>query len=195
MTAPAQSFNTAATPQTEKDIALLKACGKGNTIAAIKDLLQQGANPNTAGENGADCLIMAVLCRNEAAVTVLLAHKANPDYAGFKGGKTALMWAAHMGQRDNVIRMLDAGADPLLESENGMTAAAWAEDNNKIAVREIILDFIHDRKQAAAAAEKAAIEKAEADAFQATLQQGIPLDHDITPMKTIRLKRADKLRR
>lgn len=194
MTAPAQSFNTASASQAEKDIALLNACSKGNTISEIKDLLQQGANPNTIGENGADCLLMAVLSRNENAVIELLAHKANPNYAGFKLGKTALMWAAHMGQRENVIRMLDAGADPLLTAENGMNAADWADDNRKIAVRETIRDFIHDREQAAVAAEKAAAEKAEADAFQATLQKGIPLDHEVTPMKTIRLKRADKLR-
>ena len=172
----------------------MEACSGNAPIADIQALLKAGANPDTLNDNNADCLLMAVLMRNDDAVSALLYHGANPDYCGFKGGKTALMWAAHMGQRKNVIALLDAGADPEAKADNGMNAMDWADDNNKKSIKEMIRDFIHDRNAAAEKAQKEAAAKAETDAFHSVLRQGIPLDHEITPLKTIRLKRADKLR-
>ncbi|HEX2753295.1 MAG TPA: ankyrin repeat domain-containing protein [Alphaproteobacteria bacterium] len=194
MTTPAQSFNINSASQADLDKELIGACEKNTSIADIQALLKAGANPNTLNESKADCLLMAVLRRNDALVKELLQHGADPNYAGFTFGKTALMWAAHMGQRKNVIALLDAGADPEATSHNGKTAADWADDNNKIAVKEMIRDFIHDKKGATEQAVKAAAAKAERDEFNKVLQQGIPLQKALRPMKTIRLKRADMLR-
>jgi ankyrin repeat protein len=201
MTGPAQSFNTSGASQASLDAALIDACEKNTSLADIQALLKAGANPNTVNKSKADCLIMAVLRRDEMLVKELLQHGADPNYAGFTFGKTALMWAAHMGQRKNVIAMLDAGADPEATAHNGKTAADWADDNNKIAVKEMIRDFIHDKKNTAeqaakdaAAQAQATAAQAETDAFNNVLQQGIPLQKEVRPLKTIRLKRADKLR-
>lgn len=194
MTSPAPGFNIKSATQAELDTALIDACGKNTPIADIQSLLKAGANPDTVNENKADCLLMAILIRNDDAVQALLQHNANPNYAGFRGGKTSLMWAAHMGQTKSVIALLDAGADPEAKADNGMNAIDWADDNNKKTVKEIIRDFIHDRNAAAEKTAKDAAAKAEADAFNTVLEQGIPLDHAMKPMKTIRLKRADKLR-
>ena len=195
MTKPAQSFNIHSATQAERDAALMDACTQNAPLADIQALLNGGANPNTINDNKADCLLMAVLMRNDDVVRALLKHNADPHYAGFTGGKTALMWAAHMGQRQNVIALLEAGAHPEAMSDNGMNAMDWADDNNKRAVKEMIRDFIHDQKAAAVKAATDAAAKAEAAAFDAVLQQGIPLAHDMQPMKKICLKRADKLRR
>jgi len=194
MTTPAQRFNIRSTTRTELDKALMEACGKATPVADIKALLKAGANPNAVNDSKADCLTMAVLMRNDDAVALLLQHGANPHYAGFKNGKTALMWAAHMGQRKNVITLLATGADPAAKSGHGKNAMDWADDNNKIAVSEMIRDFVHDKKAVAEKAAKDVATKAETDAFNSVLQQGLPLDHDMKPMKTIRLKRADKPR-
>lgn len=195
MTSPAQPFNINSATQAERDAALSNACERNTSLADIQALLKAGANPNTVNAGTkADCLIMAVLRRDDALVKELLQYGADPNYAGFTFGKTALMWAAHMGQRQNVVALLDAGANPEATSTDGKTAADWAESNGKIAVKEIIRDFIHDKKAAAEKAAKDAADKAETDAFNSVLRQGLPLDHEMKPMKTIRLKRADKLR-
>ncbi len=194
MTTPAQNFNINGASQADLDKALIGACERNTSISDIQALLKAGANPNTVNESKVDCLIMAVLRRDDALVKELLQQGANPNYAGFTFGKTALMWAAHMGQRKNVIALLDAGADPETKSTDGKTAADWADSNNKIAVKEIIRDFIHDQKGATEQAVKAAAAKAERDEFNKVLQQGIPLQKEVRPLKTIRLKRADKLR-
>lgn len=195
MTPASQSFNIRSATQAELDKALLAACGKSTPAADIGELLKAGANPNAVDSNQADCLTLAVLLKNDDAVKLLLQYGADPHYTGFKNGKTALMWAAHMGQRENVITLLEAGADPELKSGHGKHAMDWADDNNKTHVRDMIRDFIHDKKIAAERAAQEAAAKAEADAFQAVLARGIPLDHSVKPLKTIRLKTAEKSRR
>jgi|GEM_PF-1803067 len=192
-TPAAPAFNQNALTQQQLDEKLLEALSRGsNSIQEMQTLLAAGADPNAVNKNNADCLTMAVLLKNTAAVYLLLDHQANVHYTGFKGGKTALMWAAHMGEKSIVVRLLDAGADPLLTSDNGKNAMDWADDNNKITVREIIRDFIHDRDQQQKAAVQATEQQSESDAFDTFLKAGLPLDHDVKPMKTIRFSAATR---
>ena len=193
MTPAAPGFNqNALTPQ-QLDEQLLDALSRGaSSIQDLQALLAAGANPNAVNANQADCLTMAVLLKHTAAVYLLLDHQADVHYAGFKGGKTALMWAAHTGQKSVVIKLLDFGADPLLTSDNGKNAMDWADDNNKVAVREIIRDFIHDREAQKKATARAREQQTEAAAFDTLLKAGLPLDHDVKPMKTIRLSAATR---
>ncbi len=193
MTPAAPGFNqNALTPQ-QLDEKLLDALSRGaSSIQDMQALLAAGANPNAVNKNQADCLTMAVLLKHTAAVYLLLDHQADVHYTGFTGGKTALMWAAHMGQKSVVVKLLDFGADPLLTSDNGKNAMDWADDNNKVAVREIIRDFIHDSEQQKKATAIATDRQTEADAFDTFLKAGLPLDHDVKPMKTIRLASATR---
>ena len=157
------------TDDDKKRTPLLAACAgsRGNDAAAI--LLAAGANPNVYGENGATPLLLAVLMKNEEQVDMLIAHGAALDDTGFKG-KTPLMWAAHLGASDIVDKLLAAGANAELKMPTGMDAAAFAESNNKIRIQKNIHQHIEDRKTAKAA-------------FDAAIKAGMPLDHDIAPMR------------
>lgn len=143
------------------------AGSRRNDAAAI--LLAAGANPNVRGDNGATPLMMAVLMKNAELLDMLIQHGAALDDTGFKG-KTPLMWAAHLGASDIVDKLLAAGADAEMKMPTGMDAAAFAGSNNKIRIQKNIHQHIENRKTAKAA-------------FDAALKAGMPLDHDIAPIR------------
>lgn len=45
---------------------------------------------------------------------------------------TALLWAADMGHLDVLELLLQTGADPNLQDENGLTALLWAADRGHV---------------------------------------------------------------
>lgn len=157
------------TKDDKKRTPLLVACESGHGHDAALILLAAGANPNARYQNGATPLLMAVLMRNQELAEALIAHGAALDDTGHKG-KTPLMWAAHMGQYDLAKKLLDAGAHAELKMPDGMDAAAFAESNNKQRLQKYILEHIETQKAAKAAFDKA-------------VRSGMPLEHDIEPLK------------
>lgn len=83
-------------------------------LAALKALLEQGANPNTPANNGISLLMIAARRGNLANVDLLLKHGADvnqrDETSNDNRGDTALLVALYAGQEQVVHRLLKAGA-------------------------------------------------------------------------------------
>lgn len=106
-------------------------------------LLAEGADPNKPAENK-----MAVYPINSAAahrekttasimVHLLVRHGAGVNVAQH-GGWTPLHQAAAHGDEQMVRFLLESGADPAIESEDGRTAADMARENNYVQAVELL---------------------------------------------------------
>eukprot|EP00975_Prorocentrum_lima_P062664 12886822-Prorocentrum_lima.AAC.1 len=84
---------------------------------------------------------MFVASRNEVeGMLALLNHpKIRVDQAAEEGW-TALMYACRAGHVSAVKALLDAGADPLREKQDGFTAKKLAEMNNNEKIIKLIED-------------------------------------------------------
>src|SRR3954470_24594336 len=97
---------------------LMYACSFG-TSAAVKSLLDAGADVNVANEFGATALMLAT--SEPSKVKLLLQHGANVN-ATTQLGRTALMVAASQPGSDAVVDMLLAkGADITVRDKDGLT--------------------------------------------------------------------------
>jgi ankyrin repeat protein len=102
---------------------LMVAALDGDT-AAVRQLLDAGADPNVANEAGATALMWAV--SDATKVQLLLAHGANPN-AKSLDGRTPLMIAAGIREsRQTVQMLLDAKADPNATATDGTTPLSQA---------------------------------------------------------------------
>ena len=78
-------------------------------------------------------------------MTLLLDKHAYIDAAS-PNGSTPLMMAAHYGTPSAVKLLLEAGADPLLRNEQGLSAIDFAQRANRADSAEIIAAFIRGRQ-------------------------------------------------
>jgi hypothetical protein len=134
--------------------ALIEAIKKRG-LAEVKQLLKQGANPNTreiittkpdASENApggqpkpADtALMIAARIGNIEIVSTLLQHGAKIDNRGDYGG-TALMEAVRYDQEKIVKLLLDKGAKPNLRTGNGNTAIDFAANRGRTEIVALLL--------------------------------------------------------
>jgi ankyrin repeat protein len=76
-----------------------------------------------------------------AVMTLLLDNDAYIDAAS-PNGTTPLMMAAHYGTPAAVTLLLEAGADPMLKNDQGLSAIDFAHRANRPDVTEIIAAFI-----------------------------------------------------
>lgn len=117
------------------DAALCDAASVGD-LAAIKRLLAEGVDQDSADEDGMSALMAAAFCGQVKAVRALLDAGADPD-AQDVSGTTALMNAVlasgEMEQGEThpiffeiVELLLEADADVELEDEDGLTAREHA---------------------------------------------------------------------
>ena len=91
-------------------------------IAAMKQALADGADPNTKDpQSGSTLLAIAALMGHTEVVAVLLEHGADVNVKSKDGG-TALHAAAFLGRADTVKLLLEKGADTTLK--NGMGSPA-----------------------------------------------------------------------
>ncbi len=114
-----------AAPVTEpgaRNQALHQAIRKGDATR-MKQLLEQGADPNATDEKGTPALMNAVLYMNADAVRVLVRRGARVNNKN-GAGATALLWAA--GDPAKARILLDAGADGNVQSGPGRTALMTA---------------------------------------------------------------------
>jgi len=104
-------------------------------VMAVADLLlKRGANPNETGDFGLTPLYFAIQANNVAMVGLLLTRKAEINH-GNEQGRTPLHWAAAApspkldGQaRVKMVQMLlEKGADPGLQDQDGRTPRALAQ--------------------------------------------------------------------
>jgi ankyrin repeat protein len=119
------------------DAPLVDAAERGDS-AAVRALLKQGADINTARADGLTALHAAVYAERAEVVDALLRAGAKAA-AGNRYGVTPLYLAAVNGNPDMIRRLLDAGADPNSVDAGGETALMTAaRTGNPAALRLLI---------------------------------------------------------
>lgn len=103
---------------------LLQAIWKGD-ILAVKELVDNGVDPNGQTKLGISPLHMAAK-KQETEITRLLIARGADVNARDQNGKTPLMEAASAGRAANARVLLSAGARVNAADENGFTALMWA---------------------------------------------------------------------
>jgi ankyrin repeat protein len=108
--------------------ALMRASLIGAT-AAVKTLLDAGADVNAADRHGRTALMEAVFSGHTETIRALLERGADVD-AKDLGGWTALMEAASKGHTEIVRMLLARGADVNARNRGGWTASRAAARGN-----------------------------------------------------------------
>jgi hypothetical protein len=115
------------------ETALMMACLRGHADLARK-LVARGADVNQTGwtplhyaATGGHIPIMEMLLDNHAFID-----------AESPNGTTPLMMAAHYGSVEAVKYLLEAGADPLMRNQLGLTAIDFAHGANRKDAAEMI---------------------------------------------------------
>lgn len=107
-----------------------------------QQLIAKGADVNKPGWAP---LHYAATHGHLAVMTLLLDNDAYIDAAS-PNGSTPLMMAAHYGTPAAVKLLLEAGADPLLKNEQGLSAIDFAQRANRSDSAEIIAAFVRSRQ-------------------------------------------------
>jgi ankyrin repeat protein len=107
--------------------ALYTALSRDN-LREVRQLLEQGADPNARNEKGRTILSAA---RSPAAIELLLKHGADPN-STVLGNITPLMNAASWGQSDTVALLLRHGARVDLRNAEGSTALHYAAQSHGV---------------------------------------------------------------
>jgi len=107
-----------------------------------QQLIAKGADVNKPGWAP---LHYAATRGHLAVMTLLLDNHAYIDAAS-PNGSTPLMMAAHYGTPAAVKLLLEAGADPMLKNEQGLSAIDFAQRANRPDSAEIIAAFIRARQ-------------------------------------------------
>jgi ankyrin repeat protein len=103
---------------------LMRAAASGEA-QGVRELLQQGSDPNAADASGNTALSLAAQFGRAEVIALLLEAKADVDLAD-REGVTPLMKAARFGQKEAVDALLQGGADPSRRDHSGRNAASWA---------------------------------------------------------------------
>lgn len=98
----------------DKSYALRVALINRMKISVVKDLLEQGANPNSRDSNGNSCLYHAIINKSSGIASLLLEHGAdvNSKSCSKGGGSTYLYEACRFNAPKIVEELLNYGVDP-----------------------------------------------------------------------------------
>ena len=118
-------------------LAALKGLGE-----VCKQLIKQGADVNKPGWTP---LHYAATNGHLAVMDLLLENHAYIDAAS-PNGSTPLMMAAHYGTTAAVKLLLEAGADPLLKNDLGLTAIDFAQRADRRESAELIAALVRSRQ-------------------------------------------------
>ena len=143
---------------------------------SIKVLLEAGANPSIADEEGFSCLHAAIdgICSRDT-LQALIDHGAHID-ATRKDGTNALLRACTTGQSDSVTFLLESGADVNIAKANGNTCLHEAINGNcngdalqKIVQQGVDVNFVNSKSETALIH---ACHKAQAESIKILLEKG-----------------------
>ncbi len=133
--------------------ALIEAANEADG-AEIRDLVEDGADPNFRDEEGATALMLSIVSGTEEGVRALLEGGADPNLT-LENGSTAVHMATATGQTALLRIILEHGGDPNIEAETGMTpvmmASMWSRADTVTALAEAgaDLDTRNDEDQTA----------------------------------------------
>ncbi|XP_042872528.1 ankyrin repeat domain-containing protein 29-like [Penaeus japonicus] len=108
-------------------------------VALVKELLEQGAEPNATRHTGTGALFFAAQGGFLDIVTLLLENGAKINQASKDGG-TALIVAAQCGHLDVVTELLRRNADPSSAMKDRATAVFVAAQNGHTSVVRTLLN-------------------------------------------------------
>lgn len=120
---------------------LMLAALKGN-LALCQTLIKKNADVNKTGWTP---LHYAATNGHLEVMNLLLEENAYIDAAS-PNGTTPLMMAAHYSTELAVKLLLDAGADPMLRNDQGLSALDFANRGNRSASANIISAFVRNRQ-------------------------------------------------
>jgi TonB family protein len=109
-------------------------------VELVRQLLENGADPNTKDPNGNTLLMLVAGAGHVDLVRLLLAHGADIDAAA-PVGSTALMFAAFHGHAEAVRVLLDNGADVNATADLGITAVRLAARNGHSEAIDVLVDY------------------------------------------------------
>ena len=125
-----------------KDESPLMLASLSGLLDVAKQLIDRGADVNKPGWAP---LHYAATKGHLAVMDLLLENHAYIDAAS-PNGSTPLMMASLYGTASAVKLLLDAGADPLLKNEQGLTALDFAYRDNRAESAEIIAAFVRGKQ-------------------------------------------------
>lgn len=122
-------------------VLLYKAVFELGNIELVKDLLEQGVDPNVPDGNGMTPLSHIAISGREMVAKELLAGGVDPNFR-VENGRTPLFWSALCDTKGScavVNMLLSAGADPNLEDNHGQTPLFLAAQYGHYALAQILL--------------------------------------------------------
>ena len=125
-----------------KDESPLMLASLKGLLEVAKQLIDRGADVNKPGWAP---LHYAATKGHVAVMELLLENHAYIDAAS-PNGSTPLMMASLYGTASAVKLLLDAGADPLLKNEQGLTAIDFAYRDSRAESAEIIAAFVRGKQ-------------------------------------------------
>lgn len=129
-------------PRNKVDESPLMLASLGGNLQTVKLLIARGADVNKPGWTP---LHYAATRGHLDVMRVLLDENAYIDAAS-PNGTTPLMMAAFYGTPSAVKLLLEAGADPMLKNQLGLTAIDFAQRANRTDSAEIIGAFVRARQ-------------------------------------------------
>ena len=128
----------ATSPALAAECPLCEAVENGS-IAEVRRLLDDGADPNHADADGFTALIYAAIRGHTQIAKALLDSGANPNQTNAYD-RTALIHAALAGHSQTAKVLLDGGANPNHVSAEGATALMYAVLRSQVDVVKILSD-------------------------------------------------------
>ncbi|KAL5085380.1 hypothetical protein Trisim1_010606 [Trichoderma cf. simile WF8] len=111
---------------------------KTGDIRCIKQLLNQGVEPDTKNLLGETPLWIAAKRRHEAVVKILAQEKSVDVNSLSNSSASLLFWASQKGYEWIVTILMEAGADPYLVNKDGHTALTIAKKHGNTGIVEML---------------------------------------------------------
>jgi len=127
-------------PSADTSASALHWAAYRNDLAAVRRLLDEGADPNAANRFGVTPLHEAATVGNAEMLEAMLSAGGDAN-AVFGEGETVLMTAARAGSAASVKALLAHGGNPdATESWHGQTALMWAAIENHADIVQLLID-------------------------------------------------------